>query len=98
MAVILERSEKRCWYSCETVLKVQTAESASPALYDTPFGSAVNTIALHCDRFNRQVQTVTAGTLVCLTVTDMLMNYTWCMLLHTKQADKFVHTYLVKMY
>ena len=33
-----------------------------------------------------------------LTVIDMLTNYTWCILLFTKEADEVVYTYLVHMY
>ena len=29
---------------------------------------------------------------------DMLMNYTWCIWLFTKEADKVVHAYLVNVY
>ena len=33
-----------------------------------------------------------------LTVTNTLTNYTWCMLLFSKVADKVMHTYFVHMY
>ena len=31
-------------------------------------------------------------------VTSMLINYTWCILLFTKEVDKMVYAYLVHMY
>ena len=33
-----------------------------------------------------------------LTAGDILTNYTWCILLFTKQADEVVHAYLVNVY
>ena len=33
-----------------------------------------------------------------LTVIDILMNYTWCMVLFTKRADDVAHAYLVNVY
>ena len=33
-----------------------------------------------------------------LTVIDMLMNSTWCMLLFTKEANEVLHAYLVSVY
>ena len=33
-----------------------------------------------------------------LTVIDMLMNYTWCILSYTKKDDEVVHTYLGNVY
>ena len=33
-----------------------------------------------------------------LIVIDMLNNYTWCITLFTKEADKVVHAYLVNEY
>ena len=33
-----------------------------------------------------------------LTATDMFINYAWCILLFTKEADKVLHAYLVNVY
>ena len=40
-------------------------------------------------KFNLSLQ----GHQYALAVIDILMNYIWCILLHTKDADKVVHTY-----
>ena len=41
---------------------------------------------------------VPQGHLYTLTVINMLMNYAWCIQLHTKEAVEFVYTYLVNAY
>ena len=47
----LERPRKRCQcdYSCETMLKVQTASSACPVLCTTTLTNAIITDASHAD-------------------------------------------------
>ena len=80
-SLLLESSEKRHKYSCETMCKMQTTESVTSILCMIKFSSASGTNTFYSYGFNRKVQTIYH-----LTLLDMLTNDTWCIPFHTKET------------
>ena len=60
--------------------------------------SILNTYALHCNGINGKFQPSPQGHQCTVTVINLLMNNTMCILLFIKDIDEMVHAYLVNIY